>query len=228
MLYLLEQMDSTFSENTIIGTIKYEVSKISQLTSIILDHELDIDLDEPLYLFTFSPNPELLPNTSFELQHDFILPTISQLLAGCQSGIACVESSQLGNPHYHGWYQLSIDPYIERHREMAVKVLQKLGLLKITKSKGHIKIFSWVQQANCLYYYKKDLLQSQFWTPNNIVTKESQSEVDWYASHNTHYFTIDGRRQTCQDIEERQTLSRFYKQFYEETAFDVNHPDMDF
>lgn len=191
--------------------ISDEVDYLMQKWMHIVHHEEMID-DSPLYLFTWSPNPEEIPDSDFNTQHLFCAPFIADLLLSVRVGIACVEASQMGNPHYHGWYQLSTDPMKEKHRIVHTKVLKRFGNLKITKSKGHYKIGSLSKQANCLYYYKKDLLQSMATVELNPIMGFYDVKIDW--SKHWNLFTKKGRESVA-DIEDRVNLKDFYKQFYE-------------
>lgn len=182
----------------------------------IFDYELDIDPDRDLYLFTWSPDPSRMPDTSFERQHDFNIDLVSSFFKGCECGIACVESTQLGNPHYHGWYQVSTDPNKDKFRIVIAKTFQQLGLLKITKSKGHYYINYWKSHSNCLFYYKKELLEARLLTHNNPVTSLNLPIEDWTSMANSMYFKVSGKRESVADLEDKITLREFYKQFYSE------------
>lgn len=195
-----------------------EVDLIIPKVVTVFENELDIDLDEDLYLFTWSPDPAQIPDADFNTQHAFCFPFVANLLSSVECGLACVEETQKGNPHYHGWYQLSRDPVKSALRKVYVKVMQrfcdpKFGY-KVTKSLGHYKINSFVAQANCLYYYKKDLIQASLLVPNNPVTKDSKVDIDWKANYSL--FTKRGRESVA-DIEDRVNLRDFYKQFYSDS-----------
>lgn len=202
----LADLDSLISE---------EVDYLIQKWMVCLVHENSIDPDETLYLFTWSPNPDEMPDADFNTQHRYNINLISHYLQTMEIGLACVESSQMGNPHYHGWYQLSTDPLKEKLRLALVKTLQRFGNLKITKSKGHYKIGSLVKQANCLYYYKKDMLQSMATVFCNPITAESMDDLDW----NLHksLFTPKKGRISVADIEDKISQVEFYKQFYQDS-----------
>jgi len=57
---------------------------------------------QPVYLFTWSPDPELLPDSDFITQHKYNVNFLADYLKTCLVGLICVESTQKGNPHYHG------------------------------------------------------------------------------------------------------------------------------
>jgi len=196
------------------SSLEEECQLIASKTHLIHDTECEIDLDEPLYLFTWAPDPAELPNCSFELQHYWALTLVADFLRSVGNGCACVESTQLGNPHYHGWYQLSNDPIKERLRQCHVKTMARLSPkgFKVTKSKGHIKIHSWVAAANCLHYYKKDLIQSQLLTKHNPITAATDFKFDF--QHLSFLWTRPGERRTFTQLETAVTLKEFYKGFY--------------
>lgn len=179
---------------------------------IIHDAECEIDKDEPLYMFTWSPDvKDGLPDANFDVQHEYTYGIITDYLKYCRCGCACVESSQMGNPHYHGWYQVSED--YEEGRIVIAKVLQKTGNLKITKSKGHFRYHCFHNHSNCLYYYKKDLGGSMFSVSKNpIVADTPQSTVDWNAQY--FLFMKDIGRRTVSEIQDTISNKFFYRQFY--------------
>lgn len=194
-------------------SVEVEVdSFITPKAVTVFENELDINPDEALYLFTWSPNPEEIPDSDFNTQHAFCFPFISDLLSTMECGLACVEETQKGNPHYHGWYQQSRDPKLNVLKKVYVKVMQRFGNYKVTKSLGHYKINSYVKQANCLYYYKKDMLEASLYVPNNPIKKGMYPHIDWNSNYSL--FTKKGRESVA-DIEDRINLRSFYKQFYE-------------
>lgn len=183
---------------------------------IIGDTEYQIDVDHTLYLFTWSPDPSRLPDAEFEIQHEFCKDLIIDFLKGMQIGCACVESTQLGNPHYHGWYQLSNDSLTDRIRRCMVKTLQQLGLLKITRSKGHYKANYWSDWHNCLFYYKKDLLDAMLSVPSNPITEWTEkSTITWQA--NLEWFRPKLGRHSIDDLRERISIADYYRDFYNNT-----------
>jgi len=192
-----------------------ECALVARHLGVVMNAEYEIDEGEDLYLTTWAlqndPEKMDMPDADFNTQHHFNVNILSDYLDYCQCGLFCVESTQTGAPHYHGWYQLSRDGKKEAMRICIVKVLQRMGNLKITKSKGHYKLASWSDKANCLYYYKKDLLERQLYTVRNPITRGMQMNIDW----NEHYslFTRKGR-QSVSDIEDRINLTQFYKEFY--------------
>lgn len=184
-----------------------------KIRDVVLEEE-KIDPNKDLYLFTWAPDPSLLPDCHFELQHEYNLNYVSEYLSNCACGLACVEATQLGSPHYHGWYQLSDDPIKEKIRIILVKSMKRFGLVKITVSRGQYKVGSWSNAANCLCYYKKDLLQSQLFTIFNPVKPIVYPVYDWAALNMATFFRAEGKRESVADIEDKIALRDFYKDFY--------------
>lgn len=177
--------------------------------TMIYDAEMDIDPDQELYMITWSPDPYEMPNADFETQHKFNINLISDYLQCCACGLFCVEATQMGNPHYHGFYQ--VNSRMEPERIIMVKVMQKFGIVKITKSVGHYRINSFKQHANCLYYYKKDVFDSMFYLDDNPICKTSRCEIDWNYHYN--FFEMKGRT-SIKDIQDKITMRDFYRRFY--------------
>jgi len=207
---MLEQ-EIPSSSSPLMELINAEVDYLLPKIIDVYEQESSIDPDKSLYLFTWSPNPEEIPDSDFNTQHLFCAPFIADYLLSCGRGIACVESTQLGNPHYHGWYQLSDDPLKERQRLIHIKCLKRFGMVKITSSIGHYKINSYVAAANCLHYYKKDMLQSMAWVELNPICSYHKINMDW--NQHSMLFTKKGRESVA-DIEDRINLRDFYKEFY--------------
>lgn len=177
-------------------------------------NECKIDANKPLYLITWSPNPSELPHADFNLQHLYSVDMLAGFLKGCKCGLFCVESTQMGNPHYHGWYQVSKNPAKEASRIVSVKVLQRLGMLKITESKGHYRINSYTAHGNCLHYYKKDLHGSMLFVDINPITSESKCHIDW--DMNSFFFYVEGKK-TVYNVKDKITQKEFYHQFYKDS-----------
>lgn len=178
-------------------------------------YESSIDDDEYLYLFTWAPDPKELPDTSFEMQHAYCFPQIASFLDGMQVGLACVENTQMGKPHYHGWYQPSDDPLMTKYNISMVKVLERLGNLKITKCKGHYKNNSYVAACNALHYYKKDMIDSMLWIVDNPITSKTKKDIAW--ADKQLFFMRPQERSNVAKLQERITLTDYYKQFYNPT-----------
>lgn len=141
---------------------------------LIYEEEKKILNTRDLYLVTWSPDPKQLPDTDFTLQHKFNVNLLSQLLRTVRCGLFCVESTAMGNPHYHGWYQ--DEPPNELARIAIIKVLQRFGNLKIT-SGLHYKVDRYYSKGNCLHYYKKDTFDSMLLLP--IISASSYEPLDW-------------------------------------------------
>lgn len=168
--------------------------------------EGQINEDNPVYLITWNPDPKELPNSDFNLQHQFNVNILSDYLKSCDCGLFCVESTQLGNPHYHGWYQVSAT--LEPMRIVHVKVMQRLGMVKITRAIT-IRKNTWFERKNGLYYYKKDLLDSMLMTDYNPINEESSETYAWASSM---FFTLDLKNSSIQNkISDKQFYLQFYK-----------------
>lgn len=190
----------------------YEAT-VSDIIGKIYDAELLIDSSRELQLITWSPDPSLLPNAPFEMQHEYNVGILADYCKACHTAIFCVETTQMGNPHYHGFYQCTSDPIKEKMRIAVIKTLQQFGLVKVTRSKGQYKLLNyWTPQANCLYYYKKDVLDSMFGTVNNPINADSMCTIDF--SDYAYMFKQPGKRVTSSEIVRKQTQREFYKQFF--------------
>lgn len=180
-------------------------------------YESQINKDEPLYLITWAPNPKDLLDSDFITQHEYNINILSDYIQACEYGLFCVETTQAGNPHYHGWYQVSNNPLRESERIAIVKTMQRFGLVKITKSKGHYKINSYNSHANCLHYYKYDMLGPMAFVEKNPICFDTRSTIDWNDMSYARFFNIEGKRQTVADLEDKMTLRDFYKDFYKKS-----------
>ena len=178
---------------------------------IVYNEETLIDDDKELYLITWCPDPKEMPDCDFYLQHNINVETLSDYLKCCSAGMFCVESTQLGNPHYHGWYQ--IDAQKELHRICIVKTLQRFGIVKIATARSY-KVNRWFEKANALYYYKKDLVDSMLCMTPNPITKDTISTVKFDVMDMVGFFAKDKSMKTLKDkISDR----KFYREFYGDT-----------
>ena len=84
-------------------SIEEDSDQIALKAEIIRLQEEKIDPDDKIYLMTWSPDPKQIPDCDFINQHLYCMPYVESYLSFCKSGCACVESSQIGNPHYHTW-----------------------------------------------------------------------------------------------------------------------------
>lgn len=205
-------------KDQLMALISAEVDYLTPKIVAVAKMEWKIDPDKKVYLFTWSPDPSEGPDADFETQHMFWYPAIVDFLNSVEVGIACVEASQLGNPHYHGWYQVSDDPIKERLRCVHIKVMARFAPngLRITSSKGHMKFNSYVAAANCLHYYKKDLLQSMSYIATNPITAKTKKpdHIDW---NNKLLLFRRKCRETINELEDKISLKDFYKQFYQDS-----------
>lgn len=193
---------------------KIDIAMVAK--GMVIEHtESLIDQGETLYLVTWSPDPSELPDADFETQHLFNVNLLADYLKACSCGLFCVETTQLGNPHYHGWYQLSASPEKEAFRIVLVKTLQRFGLLKITKSKGHYRINSYTSHGNCLAYYKKDLVGSMLFVGANPITSDTKCDIDW--KNNLLYFGDSKKRSSLVELQEKISLKNFYMEFYKDS-----------
>lgn len=183
--------------------------ELENLAVGIFEEETLIDDDAHLYLFTYSPNPKELPQSDFRLQHEWAFPLVVDLLRTVSCGIACVESTQMGIPHYHGWYQVDLSR--ERIRIIAVKMLQRYGILKITKSKGHYRINSYTGHGNCLAYYKKEV--GEHLELQNPIFKTTESTINWSKLQYLGFFD----KHIDYEMEDKLSNREFYKKFYEDS-----------
>lgn len=181
---------------------------------IIYLHESQIDPEDTLYLITWSPSPEEMPDCDFVTQHQYHINTIADYLRGCKIGLFCVESTQQGYPHYHGWYQTSDDPMLEQLRIVCMKVMKRFGNVKVTKSVGKYRINSYSQQGNCLYYYKYDVLQQMFYIEDNPITKDSRCTINWCDEGYLWFFAKTGSKTSIGDLEAKVSNTKFYREFY--------------
>ena len=56
---------------------------------------MKIDDSKPLYLITWSPDPSMMPNCDFEMQHEYNINIIADFCKGCDVALWCVEASQM-------------------------------------------------------------------------------------------------------------------------------------
>lgn len=185
--------------------------KTENLIDLIWDLECSIDEGRELYLITWSPDPKELPDADFYLQHNINVQILSDYLKCCYTGAFCVESTQMGNPHYHGWYQ--VESKLELCRIAIIKTMGRFGIVKIVKARSY-KIFNWSEKCNALYYYKKDVLDAMYNIDPNPITKDSLSTVDFDVLSMVGFFSRDRYDKTIQDkISDR----KFYRDFYSDT-----------
>lgn len=181
-----------------------EVLRRGELIDIYEDMIVESD---PVYLFTWSPDPELLPDADFITQHRYNVNFLAEYLNTCLTGIICVESTQKGNPHYHGWYQ--VDPITEIERLAYIKTMQKHGIVKITECITY-RQGQWGPRQNGLHYYKKSLLDEMLTVPHNPILPDSHDNTDWDAC--LFFFTKQMKdKRLDKKISDRQYYLNFYR-----------------
>lgn len=194
---------------------KKESARICEVAEIIYEAEHEIDDKAKIYLMTWSPDPKQIPDCDFINQHLWCAQYVHTYLQGCRSGCACVETTQMGNPHYHLWYQICPDFTVEQLRIRWIKVLQKIGNVKITGKVRYYRKNAWYSTRNALFYYKKDSLQEQLMTPCNPITKDSVlPEIDY--SQYSWFFQIRGRA-TAKSMLERTSQVKDLEEFYKKS-----------
>lgn len=176
---------------------------------VIYNAEMSIDPESKVYLMTWSPDPKQSPDCALSLQHEFHVNALIDYLNFCKSGIFCLENSQLGEPHYHGWYQ--VDETNEAGRVVMIKVLQKFGKVKIAKCLEY-KINNFKKHRNGLWYYKKDVFDAQLGIKLNPVTKNTpRADID--NSDFAYFMRIEGRK-TSRVMQEKASAYKYYREFY--------------
>lgn len=184
--------------------------------TMIFDYEYDIDDLLQLYLITWSPDPAEMPDADFYVQHQTNIGILTDFLKGCYLGIFCVESTQLGNPHYHGWYQDSNDPLKTELRISCIKTMKRFGQLKIVKARSYRKN-SYSKHANCLYYYKKDLFDSMLLFDPNPIVSTTETTMNFDELRFVDVFGSVVSRKSLKLGEQRVSDLKFYKEFYGDT-----------
>lgn len=197
-----------------LGQEKREDTRLAEIAATIYEAEDDIDIDDKIYLMTWSPDPKELPDVDFINQHIYLVPYVREYLLCCEAGAACVESTQPGNPHYHFWYQTANDT-----REMArirwIKVMQRIGNVKINTKVKHIKINRWYSKGNALHYYKQDSVGQQLMTPYNPITKYTLPPTIDYNDY-TMFFAVGKLtvRKIIEKVSQIKNLEEFYKKSF--------------
>lgn len=185
---------------------------IDEKAAIIYEHEMLIDMSKPVIGITWSPDPKDLPDCEFDLQHRYYVPYLVQFIRSCKLALLCVESSKLGRPHYHGWYQEDPDPILYKMHIVHMKVLGKTGQLKVTELK-HLKPGTFYKKpsGNALWYYKKDVFEKMLVTPCNPIHKDLSDDYDWVGST---FFTCEmssNMKLIADKVSETKMLREFYR-----------------
>lgn len=179
--------------------------RMSQKAKKVYGAEHKIDYDKKVYLITWSPDPKENPEADFEMQHRYHVNTLADYLKYCSCGLFCVESTQLGNPHYHGWYQVSSE--FEMLRIVMIKVMQRFGKVKISPC-HHPTLDKWSEKMNGMFYYKADLMEEMFDIEINPINALSHDDTHWEACA---FFTTDCDKAIIDKISTRQYYRSFYK-----------------
>lgn len=184
-----------------------ELSEIVRRGFLVDMYENLIDPSYAVYLITWSPDPELLPDADFITQHKYSVNFIADYLQCCKIGMMCVESTQRGNPHYHGWYQ--IHPRMEIERISHIKTMEKFGLVKITECISY-RPGLWSERKNGLHYYKKSLIDEMLSVPYNPIVAETHEDTDWSCC--MFFFTKQLKdKRLDKKISDRQYYLKFYR-----------------
>lgn len=170
--------------------------------------ERKINMDHPVYLLTWCPDPKEMIDADFYIQHNVHVSTLSNYLKACACGAFCVEATQRGVPHYHGWYQVNHET--EKVRVSIVKTMIRFGRVEIGDAK-HIRPGSYSSTRNSLHYYKKDVLD-MISEPNPIL-RDSVSTVDFTTLDMVQFFqgtTIRSRIGVQTHLQQRKHVEAFY------------------
>lgn len=194
------------------SVIDFDTDYFRDKVKLIFDAEMAIDDEKTLYLITWSPDPSLLPNSSFEMQHEYNIDILAHYCKGCNVALWCVEANQRGNPHYHGFYQPSTDHNKERLRIASIKAMEQFGLVKITPGTTYKRLNYHTSHANCLYYYKKDFIEAMYHIPVNPINADSKSTIN-FAEY-AYLFKTPGKRSTSSEIIQKQSQREKYRLFY--------------
>lgn len=184
------------------------VDLIASRATLIRYEELRIDEDYPVYLITISPDPKLLPDCDFITQHKYHTNFLASYLSTCKCGLFCVEYTQMGFPHYHGWYQLDLDPVQSLSRISHIKAINAFANVKICKAKS-IELDKWYEKCNGLWYYKKECIDAMLFVPFNPISKDTKETTPWAT---LSFFSAD--KTAYVNVEQQQSQRQFYLDFY--------------
>lgn len=187
----------------------------------VYETETLIDDNISLYLITWSPDPKEFPSVDFYMQHNMHIDLLVDYIKSCSLAMFCVESTQLGNPHYHGWYQLSHDSKQEMCRICCIKTMQHFGNVKITEAR-HYKINSNSEKRNALYYYKKDLVDSMLCVSPNPILKDTYTTIDFKKFELASFFTTGTHKGTFKTLNDRISDRQYYREFYADTISKIS------
>lgn len=181
---------------------------------LVGEEEEKIDLDKHVYLITWSPDPSKLPDSDSSYQHLFNVNLLIDYLKYCSCGIFTHEFTQIGNPHYHGWYQ--VDQRLELGRVTMIKVLQKFGNLKIAPVRDNtkIKINNYSNSHSPLYYYKKESFDKII--PKNPITKDTTYDDTNWATKLFFFVDIVGKKKVG-ELLDHISNKKYYTNFYKKS-----------
>jgi len=185
----------------------------------VIDYfESQIDPNEDLIFITWSPDPKEMPDSDFYLQHQVNVKILADYAKACSLCVWCVESTMLGIPHYHGWYQ--IRDSTELSRIAIIKTLQRFGRVKVTKCERSYKINNYEERKNGLYYYKKDLLDSMIEMEPNPIISTSETTVNFDTLDIVGFFSKE--KDTMKTLKDKVSDRKFFRDFYSNTLSTVN------
>lgn len=176
----------------------------------LLDYAITPD---QICLITFSPdpNPSQMIDAPFDIQHKTFVNLLADYLKYCRAGVFCLEPTQNGNPHYHGWYV----PYhneMELGRVQMIKTIKRFGNVKIQHGVRFWRFNCYDEYRNALYYYKKDLALF-YEVPFSVIVKDSYDNTDW--TQQFFYTTrLNGKKMDFQMAEEKISQINQLRDFY--------------
>lgn len=180
---------------------------------MVSQYETEIDPDNEVYLITWCPDPKEMSDADFEFQHLSNVDFLAAYLQTCKVGLFCVEATQAGNPHYHGWYQVNTQS--ELQRITCIKTMERFGLVKITKCL-HLRLDKWFQKANGLYYYKKDLLDSMLQIEHNPICAQTQTNLDVDKLSLIGFIGTRDKKSLC-TLQDTLSAKQYYLSFYKDS-----------
>nr|QGF19357.1 hypothetical protein [Antarctic circular DNA molecule] len=219
-MYMLEQENSPENddENTPAYDIQETDDRISHLADIMYEAESCIETDglhtpkDTVYLLTWSPDPKFLPDCDFQQQHLYAGPWAQFYMQTTKCGACCVEANQMGNPHYHMWYQPHTDFNKTKARITMIKVLKNRGIVKIDQAR-HVRPGCPDPTCNSLHYYKKELFDQNIWLDWPIITHLTRMPNPIHENFK-YWFQLSTRKNFMQQVEvtsEYKRIHEFYK-----------------
>lgn len=200
-------------EHTSIEFRESDERLLDKVELIRLEEE-KIDMRHFVYLITWSPDPKELPDCDFHICNQTNIETLARFLKCCKCGLFCLEANMMGNVHYHGWFQ--IDSKMEPFRLAILKTMERFGPkgLKVTKA-THIKINSYSERMNGLYYYKKDAVDAMLIYEDSVIHRDSYSTINWELCDLLGFFDIRGDKRV--QAKDRVSTLQYYRKFYEDS-----------